>query len=371
MADTKSGHGGRNIAIVAVAVVAVLVIAAMLFFIHPPSSVGLTTNPSTSSGLTTNPSPSGGLTITITNAQQSPTPAPFQQMIVLNASKYSSSEAANLGNIRFYQGSSELYSWCESGCSNASTDAVFWVKLPGGIGASSSESITAVFMPVSTNYDGVYAGEAPQLSPTYAEYDNGASVFEYYANFKGPSIPQGWTAHPNGGVITASDGAYLSGGHAHLMSDWPVSSGVAEIYLTSENTDNGNLWVLASGGDPQSYDYVSCAVGYQNQIAGGGTQGGYGLEVQNNNGGTPSIVATPGASPYFPAVIGVYGAELYVNYAGVANVTGGCAKQNSIFGSTYLQMAAETGVGVSNFAFDWVRIRAPPPDGVMPAATVT
>ena len=31
-------------------------------------------------------------------------------------------------------------------------------------------------------------GEAPQLSPTYAEYDDGASVFSFYDNFAGTSL---------------------------------------------------------------------------------------------------------------------------------------------------------------------------------------
>lgn len=125
---------------------------------------------------------------TLTNSQNVATLAPFQQMITFDPSTYSQYENSNLGNIRFYQGSTELYSWCESGCSNTSSNAVFWVKLPNGIGAKSSTGIYMIFKPMSTNYDGVYAGEAPQLSPTYAEYDNGANVFNFYDNFAGTSL---------------------------------------------------------------------------------------------------------------------------------------------------------------------------------------
>ena len=35
-------------------------------------------------------------------------------------------------------------------------------------------------------------GEAPSLSPSYGQYDNGALVFNTYANFGGPSLPSGW-----------------------------------------------------------------------------------------------------------------------------------------------------------------------------------
>src|SRR5271156_664765 len=64
--------------------------------------------------------------IIITNNQGSATGVNFQQMIMFNAISYSSYEANDLGNIRFYQGSNQLYSWCESGCSSFSPNAIFW-----------------------------------------------------------------------------------------------------------------------------------------------------------------------------------------------------------------------------------------------------
>ena len=339
-------------------VVVIIIVAAVFLFKGGTSTPALVVNPIRS------------IQVTINNAQSSATPSQFQQMVTFNPASYAQYESSDLGNIRFYQGSTELYSWCESGCKSSSSQAVFWVKLPGSISASSSTSINMTFKPVGTEYDNNYAGEAPEQSAAYAQYDNGANVFEYYSNFAGPSMPIGWTSQPNGGTITVSNGAYLVGGRMRLISDWPVSAGVVEMYLTSENTNNGDDWILTSGNNTQNYNYFACGVGYQNQRAGGGTQGGYGLNIQNDSGGTPSIVASASPSPTFPAVIGVYGANLYADYAVVSSVASGCTLQNTIFGSTYLQMAAETGVGTANFAFDWVRIRAPPPDGVMPSATV-
>jgi len=121
--------------------------------------------------------------ITIDNSQSAATPSPFQQIIQFNPSSYAQYENSNLGNIRFYQGSTELHSWCESGCSSTASQATFWINLPSGIPANSVVTVNMAFEPTSTNYDGVYAGEAPQLSPTYGEYDNGASVFNFYDNF--------------------------------------------------------------------------------------------------------------------------------------------------------------------------------------------
>ncbi len=89
-------------------------------------------------------------------------------MIKFNPSTYSQYENGNLGNIRFYQGSTELYSWCEYGCSNTSSSAIFWVKLPNGVPANGNVIVNMTFEPKSVNYDGVYAGE----SSTYGQYDN-------------------------------------------------------------------------------------------------------------------------------------------------------------------------------------------------------
>ncbi len=142
------------------------------------------------SGVPGMPSGSYYLPVNLSNGQSSATGPNFQQMITFNPSSYSSYEASDLGNIRFYQGSSELYSWCESGCSSGASTARFWVDIPGGITASGTTTLDMVFeVPNSIEYDGVYAGEAPQLSAGYAQYDNGAKVFTtLYDNFAGNTI---------------------------------------------------------------------------------------------------------------------------------------------------------------------------------------
>ena len=146
--------------------------------------------------------------ITITNSQPSATGSAFLQMLAFNPSQsfaYTSNEATDLGNIRFYQGSTELYSWCESGCSSSSSNAVFWINIPSGISAGGTATVNMYFLSNTVEYDDVFAGEAPGLSHSYAEYDNGASTFgslysqicppggncqplpQYVANFSGIS----------------------------------------------------------------------------------------------------------------------------------------------------------------------------------------
>ncbi|MDG6994587.1 MAG: hypothetical protein JRN52_01580 [Nitrososphaerota archaeon] len=129
--------------------------------------------------------------IEVANSQPLPTPSPFQQLVTINPSVYTTSERSDLGNIRFFSTlsggtfSGPLDSWLESASSypaNSATSAQFWIALPNGIPASSNVNLYMVFEPTSTTFDGIVAGESPQLSATYGQYDNGAYVFPIYDN---------------------------------------------------------------------------------------------------------------------------------------------------------------------------------------------
>ena len=170
--------------------------------------------------------------ITLNNTALSPTTANMVQTLYFNASsnRYAPFETANLGNIRFYGGGQELYSWRQSGCFYTSTNTIFQVKIPYSIAASSTNIISLDFLPYTSNYipqyDGIYAGEAPQLTctnanvmicgGTYGQYDNGNQVFTFYDNFAGQSINTGvWNT-----VST------VGGGGAGTFSTVTVSNGV-------------------------------------------------------------------------------------------------------------------------------------------------
>jgi hypothetical protein len=126
-------------------------------------------------------------TVTITNSQSSATPAPFQQMIYIpNSFASSLGINSNAQNVMFLNSSgSPLYSWFEG---NNGTGYIWWVKLPNGIPASSSIQIQMNVTPGANDYATYfpYVGEAPQLSPTYGQYDNGQYVFLDYANGNTP-----------------------------------------------------------------------------------------------------------------------------------------------------------------------------------------
>ncbi|MGC8580714.1 MAG: hypothetical protein ACP5MB_11780, partial [bacterium] len=59
------------------------------------------------------------------------------------------------------------------------------------------------FAPITENLlNGKTVGEAPQLSPTYGQYDDGASVFNFYDNFAGTSLNTNkWSVVGSGGSV--------------------------------------------------------------------------------------------------------------------------------------------------------------------------
>ncbi len=142
--------------------------------------------------------------VTLTNNQGSATGSNFQQEVIVPSS-FSQYESADLGNIRFYQGGTELYSWCESSCAEG-YDALFWVNLKNGIAANSNTVIYMVLEnSISVDYDGVYAGECPTCSPSYGQYDNGNSVFTFYDNFYSPTC-QNYQFNPASYNVVAYSG---------------------------------------------------------------------------------------------------------------------------------------------------------------------
>jgi hypothetical protein len=120
--------------------------------------------------------------ITISNNQGSATPNGFQQRVMINSPDYGYYEASNLQNVEFFYSNGQIIpSWLELGNSSYS-GTVYWLKM-NSLGAYSSETIYMGFATPSTNlFNGNTVGEAPQLSPSYAEYDNGGNIFNFYLN---------------------------------------------------------------------------------------------------------------------------------------------------------------------------------------------
>ncbi len=172
--------------------------------------------------------------ITLTNSQATATPTGYQQMISVNSSLYTN-ENATLNNIVFTDAApaggvtqgNVLNAWIESGATSSSNPTVYWVNL-GNDQVPASGTLTIYMNMVSTNIMSASGptGEAPQLSGTYGQYDNGSLVFNNYWNFPGPSIPSGLTFTPGAdGSIVYSSGAKMT-----------LSTPAWGTYLTTSST---------------------------------------------------------------------------------------------------------------------------------------
>ena len=123
--------------------------------------------------------------LTVSNSQSTATPSPFQQMVNFTSSDpgWTSISTSNFGqNVEFfYYNGSIIPSWLEN---YTSSHALWWLKI-AAIPAGSSETVYVGFAPTTTNlFNTVNDGEAPQISSTYAEYDDGKKVFTlFYSDF--------------------------------------------------------------------------------------------------------------------------------------------------------------------------------------------
>ena len=341
--------------------------------------------------------------ITLTNSQTSATPTPLQVLIQPNPSSYSTYEASNLGNIGFCTSTActtELHSWLEGcgssapygPCSTSSTVANFWVKLTSSIAASGGTlTIYMVFLPTSTGFDGNYRGEAPQLSATYAAYDNGANVFDLYFNGNTPiadfnagtdnAISQTTTTNPitGGSTLNVIDlTGYGASNRVNMILTTPLPAGnpsygeIAESYSEIQNGDAGNLQGLAGfcdstttgsttinaesevvGASGTLYDYVYVADGAATKETGAGVDAALTWYY--------AALAYPGtASTSFSGIVST---TFYAAYAA-------SLAEHPITGSTQLYWCS---VGSSvqgnpdGLYFNWGRARAYPPSGVLPS----
>jgi len=269
-------------------------------------------------------SPSGIIAfvpITITNSQNTATPSPFQQMIQIPESQFSNYIAynGNIANFEFFTQSGQvLPAWIES---NNSGTLTVWVKLPYGVPASSSITIYLGFSSKTRNLlnaSGTFGiGEAPQLSSTYAQYDDGANVFSLYSNFY--DTLAGYSAHMLDGSFFAptpttspynsvelmnnsgSSGAYIGSG-TYILSPDNINPGnyILQTYWSYSGTADGfsiSLW-----GNPNTIYYGGG--GRSTGMSGGLT---YHYEFYTDGSGTP-----PSGNPNEASVYSLTG-----NYTGI------------------------------------------------------
>jgi len=305
--------------------------------------------------------------IILSNSQSSATPSPFQQMIQINEGNYANYIAynGNIANFEFFtQSGSVLPAWIES---NNSGILTVWVKLPNGIPASSSFAIYLGFASKTTNLlsssgtSGI--GEAPQLSPNYGEYDDGASVFNFYDNFSGTSLNTSkWTTTTGGASYTVNNGLTITGNgngiwfYGKIIQNYPSIFDVYVASYTSGISQIRNGFSLTQG-DATNYDLITAPAETNNENL-ESALGAFGVATAN--------VAYPSSYIQSLAWIATGSEMAQVNYG---NTLIGSNSQYTIanyYPSIWFIWSASGSYTTTSY---WVRTRAYPPNGVMPSVS--
>jgi YVTN family beta-propeller protein len=325
--------------------------------------------------------------ITLTDSQSSGTLPGFQQMLSVPSSSYSSYINSGWKNVEFTAfapigtaGNVPLYAWVESNAINTASNTIVWVNLGNDwVSANNFLTLYLNIMPSNVmNSATAYTGEAPQLSTTYGQYDNGALVFSYYQEWGGLSaLPSGWNNNA-----------------------W-MSETYQPTYTTlKDTTSTTNCWGMAYATAPSAfttYPYVYDAyatlfkgagtnhqdcTGIGNQGTGSacnpapGSCGGYVIGGWDDNvNGDPLYLSLDSAdigpaTPNLPAVYSMYAAS-NTALSGTLNYGTAYSISTSVTAPTYLLIGAMTGVMTTQDTMNyyWARTRAYPPSGVMPAAS--
>jgi len=296
-------------------------------------------------------------TITITNNQANPTPSPFQQLLNLNLSSIlsSSSQLLNLEFCLDVNCNTPLYAWIESYNTNLST-VYIWLNLPTSIPANSSITI---YMFVRNSIQYPYTGMSPTLTSTYGQYDNGGNVFTFYDNFAGTTLNiNKWIT--NGASYTVNNGlTYTTSNNYNVLTSVAsftapyiieyfgkgiTSGGVFDggIYFNIQGTGanaNAYLWAQRNGASDQFYTYIS------------GSYTGYVTWPSSIDGNMHiyTLIVGPNDNP----LITETDYTIEENFTGMPTTyTSGYFGPRALGGTTFWQ---------------WVRVRAYPPNGVMPS----
>ena len=316
--------------------------------------------------------------IVLYNNTLSATPASFQQMLTIPAN---ASINSTYTNIRFRDGNYKLLtSWLES---YTTSSATIWVVLPDGIPSKSAITIYMETGSLSDNFlDGVTVGEAPQLSATYGQYDNGAKVFDFYENFVGTSLPSGWNSGAvSGSSVTVNNGLTISGNGVTAGSTYAATNNVVftnneilEAYINQNDAvtlgERGMIGISTVNNAEPLWDNVG---GAGDTIAGWSAgKNGIASVIQSEtvlDGSTAylnSISSNSNWNIYSVALSSANGVTTFVNYGSVSPASSTTSDNPSA--PLYVNTGVyNTGSGSSfDLQYAWLRVRAYPPSGTMP-----
>lgn len=215
-------------------------------------------------------------------------------------------------------------------------------------------------MPSSIMSSSGPTGEAPQIPGTYAQYDNGANIFNYYNDFISSSSLTGWNTEPEVG-ISANHGLTITSSGSGFGTESPYSlvppfvyeaygeAKVASGCIIYFGLDDATCINTAGGCNVGGPWYWGCSVTWE------------GLEA----GGNRDLSSTPAGSLNTFYLLGqtitssnVY---WYINYGQLpTSFSWSAATGNAGFW-------VDSG---DNQFYYWMRVRAYPPSGVMPTVSL-
>ena len=324
--------------------------------------------------------------ITITNSQSSATPNPFQQMVNFTSSGngWTSISTGNFGqNVEFfYYNGTIIPSWLEN---YTSTNAIWWLKI-AAIPAGSSETVYVGFAPTSISlFNTVNDGEAPQIpcgsTPTsscsnYAEYDDGASVFNYYNDFSGTTLNNFLITGATGYTITVNNGLFIQGGSSNIYGVYlPANYNftkdtVFSFYLTGFSMSGSDYWIGAGIASSQS----SGGTAYIRD-SGLGEDWGYGVPtfgsgVQYGN----TLISTSSSSTAVGDALGLNSIyDINSTYLETVNPTGTAlwelpgGTNEKLEPPFYWEIGGWNDAAGDELNVSYTYIRSLPPNGVMPS----
>ena len=339
--------------------------------------------------------PPNGVMPTVTFDFPTATGTNFQQMINITESSFSSylTYNSNFANFEyFYANGTIIPAWIES---NNSGKLVTWAKLSKSIPALSNATIYLGFagsnnLLSSSGTSGI--GEAPQLScgststsscSTYAEYDDGAKVFNNYWNFAGTNLPSnliefGSTA----GTLTVANSltikptgttAQYVGIYAPLTfvySGITLETLVKPIQLGGGGSFNDYATFIGNGQTNSETTFVN---GYSNNFWAYGNAASalfYWFSGSQNAGCCAELDSATANVIYETSFTWTSSAEYASDTNGYLNSWN---NPTLIFNSADASQLA-VGATVANsgtpiYILYWLRTRAYPPNGAMPSVT--
>jgi hypothetical protein len=322
--------------------------------------------------------------IQLTNNQATAFASNSQIMLTVNSLSYKPYEASGLQNIEFfYANGTVIPSWLEGNALNEAQTAnlytdqntIYWLRLyPANslLPAASSNSIYMGFASNATNLlSNTVTGEAPKLSSSYGQYDNGASVFSFYTNFKGPGTPSGFSTYSStpgfssGITFTTSDGGF----YYSTQVAYPMVIEDYYIQPTLSGATNYPETALSFAIDTATSSFVY-GKGYAYIYADAPGSGKFAIESWSDSGATRSTLSS---FSQYPTANTLYGFAwtstgnqvAYTNYATEATAA------NTLYPiANYIAVLSEA-AGGSSYSAQWFRGRAYPPNGIMPSEQFT